>query len=47
MATLIQVTNEVWKKLNELKSKPNESFNDVLARILKINTKKVKNEKNN
>jgi len=33
MATLIQVSDEVWEKLNKMKKK-GESFNDVLVKLV-------------
>lgn len=40
MVTTIQVSDELWKKLNDMKQK-GESFEDVILRSLKI--KKEKN----
>lgn len=35
MTTNIQVSDEVWSKLNKLKSFPGESFDDILKKLLK------------
>jgi len=32
--TTIQVTNETWQELNARKAGPNDSFNDVIQRLL-------------
>jgi len=35
MTTNIQISDEMWNKLNKLKSFPGESFDDVLKKIFK------------
>ena len=32
--TNIQTSDEVWHKLNKMKSKPGESFDEVIKRVL-------------
>jgi len=32
--TNVQISDELWKQLNDYKIKPNESFNDVIKKIL-------------
>jgi len=33
--TNIQVSNKLWKKLNDYKLKPSESFDEVITKLLK------------
>jgi len=33
--TTIQISNTVWKQLNDYKLKPSESFEDVIKRLIK------------
>lgn len=40
MTTTIQVTDEQWNKLNSIKLR-NESFADVLDKLLKINQRNL------
>jgi|TARA_R100000093_G_scaffold71403_1_gene47047 predicted CopG family antitoxin len=39
MATLIQVSDELWKILNDNKTKDCKTFEDVIWRLIKDDTK--------
>jgi len=34
--TTIQISDDLWKTLNDLKKKPSESFEDVLTRLVEV-----------
>ncbi len=35
--TLIQISTDTWRKLNQMKELPNESFDIVIKRMIKQN----------
>ena len=42
--TTIQISNDLWKILNDAKSKPNESFNEVIWKMIDENYQKEVNK---
>ena len=47
MTTTIQISDEVWEKLNAMKKKRGETFEDILRRLLHTQTKHKKEIKKN
>jgi len=42
MTTTIQISDNVWKKINDLRKNPKETYNEVLERLLKLKKEDTK-----
>jgi len=45
MVTAIQVSDEVWDKLRKMKTRPSETFDEIIRKLIKNQRKRHKNEK--
>ena len=45
MKTSIQISNDVWEKLNKMKKVRGETFEDVLKKLLNMEVKESGNKK--